>query len=156
MKNITIAFKKIREDSDLISKIIGWKQGTKYSHVEIGFEVKPSVYNSLVALPVDSGIYLEEKMYFHDKWDTMQLEVTDKQYALAMHIVDGYVGKRYDKLGIAGFVLPVRDEEGAWFCSEAVANVLKCLGHKDMFYVEPSRVGIKRLLEILDFENNKK
>lgn len=157
MKKITIAFKKVNKDSGLLSKAIGWKQGVKYSHVEMGFKYEDDdrTYKSLVAIYNNGVLIYEDRFYNTRNWDIMELTVTDEQYKRAQKICDGYIGLKYDVLGIFGFLVPVKDRSDRWFCSEAVSNTLKCIGFEPMTYIEPSDVGIKKLLKIVDFENNK-
>ena len=155
MKEITIAFRKVKKDSSIISKIIGWKEKANYSHVEIAFEETSGVYKSLVALPENKVLIYKNRFFKKDSWDIMKLEVTDEQYETAREICDGYIGAKYDLAGILGFITPFKDRADEWFCSEATSNTLKCIGYEPMRYIEASDVGIRELLDILDFNSNK-
>jgi len=157
MKKITIAFKKITKDSDFICKLIGFKERTKYCHVEIAFEYdhKPGTYKSVVAIGGEGDVHYKDRKFEKEHWDIMYIPVSDEQYRLAKDICNGYIGHKYDFLGILGFIVPFKDRSDEWFCSELTSNTLKCIGIPAFRYVEASDVGIRRLIDLLDFENNK-
>ena len=156
MRTVYIAFKKITKDSGLTSKMIGWQQGTKYSHVEIAFsETGNRPYKSIVAIRGLKTVQYIARFFNKEHWDMMEFHVTDDQYVIIEKVLDQIVGSKYDTLGIFGFVIPLKDRHDKWFCSEIVANALKVIGYEPMFLYDPSDIGIRELLYLLDFENNK-
>ena len=157
MKDIIIAFKKIKKDSNIICKLIGLKEKTKYCHVEIAFEYEcnPGTYKSVVAIGGKGDVHYEDRKFEKEDWDIMKLPVSCEAYENAKRICDGYIGHKYDFLGIFGFILPFKDRSNEWFCSEIAANTLKYIGVAYFKFIEASDVGIRKLLDLLDFDNNK-
>jgi len=157
MKEITIAFRKITKDSDFICKLIGLKENADYCHVEIAFEYEhnPGTYKSVVAIGGEGDVHYADRTFEKEYWDIMKIPVSDELYKIAKDICDGYIGCKYDFLGILGFIVPFKDRSDEWFCSELTSNTLKCIGILAFRYIEASDVGIRKLLDLLDFENNK-
>jgi len=94
----------------------------KYSHCEIAVThtVKQSVYECFTASPRSGGVRYKEMPLPSEKWDLITLEanrsVVDFYYA--------HQGKKYDWLGVLGFVLRTRQKPNRYFCSEYVAEFL--------------------------------
>ena len=64
---------------------------------------------------------------------------------------NSYIGCKYDKLGIAGFVIPVGlNEKNAWYCSEICQKILRGLWMKlispmRFLGLVSERLGFKRI-----------
>jgi len=52
-------------------------------------------------------------------------------------------------IGMVGFILPLKDREKEWFCSEWVSNALKISGCKKLWTKEPNKISPNKLYKIL-------
>lgn len=99
----------------LFDKLIRWWTGSPYSHVAIivagqCFEAD-AWQGKVVSRPWANN-------YNPDNWDMVDIE---HDTSPASWLAD-QVGKRYDYLGILGFLIPWRfDVESWWYCSELAA-----------------------------------
>jgi len=59
-----------------------------------------------------------------ERWDWIEIEVTKEQLELAHRVACEELGKKYDLLGILGFVIPgIYNPDDKWYCSEVVAYI---------------------------------
>ena len=125
-----------------LTKLIAWWTGGEFCHCEIiidGFMYSSSNW--------DGGVRKKKWNGAGDKWVVIPVLGVDKQ-----KILDFYKEtkeEKYDYLGILGFVLPFKDREKQWFCSEWVSNALKIAGCKKLWLQEPSKISPNKLYKIL-------
>ncbi len=129
----------------LLSKLISFQgRGCPYTHAFVADERGGDVRAIDVFAP-DRLVVAEAAGggFRHGPWsghhtpgtpyDIWAIEVTEGQHAAWWQILEGWVGREYDTVGLTGFVLRSEaesDEEAAekLFCSEAVALALKLIG----------------------------
>ena len=129
MPKITIAFCKIRYS--FVDKIISWWTGSIYTHVELVMPggdwlslrhgtgwLKRKYSLKIIAIPRD-GIN-------HEKWDTIELNVSDEQLSELWSFYKRTQGSKYDWIGmIASHLFGVKiKREKMWYCSEWVMKAL--------------------------------
>jgi hypothetical protein len=140
-----LAFYKAHQ-CDWTDKLIAlWTKG-KYSHVEI--VVESDVNNLLMysSHPNDGGVRRRLHKYDPTKWEYINI---DLDYNILLGIYNKTKNDSYDFSGILGFIIPFRDRENKWFCSEWVSNVLKCNGDKRFYILAPSRISPNKLYKIV-------
>ena len=86
--------------------------------------------------------------YNGQAWYRVNVSLTDSQILQIGRFAREQVGKKYDYLGVLGFVLPfVRQVKNRWFCSEVVSEALKQVGYLDI--KDSSKVSPAKLKQIL-------
>lgn len=108
-----------------------------YSHCEIALHKGGGQYACYSASIRDGGVRAKTMPLPADKWDLIPIrdaEAHDKVWAL----YQATIGARYDYIGALGVVLPVRQVEQRWFCSEWCARALG-LGQPEKY--SPSRLA---------------
>jgi len=96
----------------------GWTHGP-YSHCELIF----SDGLAASASDADRGVRFKQIDFAPARWDLRDLPAHLERRARAWFVE--HEGERYDRLGLAGFVLrPIEGERSSWFCSEACAAAL--------------------------------
>ena len=113
----------------LYSRAVRWVDGPGlYSHCELIFSDGLSASASYI----DKGVRFKRIDYDPAHWDIIDLPGFDE--AAARTWFDVRVGHGYDLLGNLRFIFGwVRDDDGRWFCSEAL---MAALG-----FAEPWRFG---------------
>jgi hypothetical protein len=132
-------------------KLISWWTKGPYSHVEI--VVGPDVDNLTMysSYASDGGVRRTLHKYDPTVWEYVDI---DLDFNVLFQIYQRTNGMKYDYLGMLGFILPFKDRENKWFCSEWVSNVLKCNGDKRFYTLEPSRISPNKLYKIVRDNND--
>ncbi len=123
-------------------KIIAKYTNGPYSHVEI--VIGKIMYSSS---PRDGGVRRREHRFDTAVWDYINLENIE-----ISKIVEFYnVTKRdkYDWMGIFGFIVPFKDREKEWFCSEWCSMALKIAGFKPLWTKDPAKISPNRLYKVV-------
>jgi hypothetical protein len=98
----------------LFDKLIRWWTKSPYSHCEI--------VTNQVAIGADAWrgrvIARDVNTFNRANWDIVSVSVADNDWLLQQ------VGKRYDYLGILGFLLLKIEKPAWWYCSELAAAYL--------------------------------
>ena len=153
-----IAFYKINEKSKFLDYVIcfltcTWKERLTgaflktYSHCEIIDE------NRMISASArDKGVRIKE---FRDNghWDF--IEIKDLNEAKIKAFLYTQLGKKYDFLGILGFISFTKDNEKQWFCSELCLRALQIggcveLGALNANNTSPNRL-YRELKELLNY-----
>jgi len=94
----------------------------QYSHCEIAVQTSSGHYQCVTSSPRDGGVRMKTMHLPADKWDKIRVEASydDVNNFYALH-----KGKKYDWLGVLGFVLRTRQNPNRYFCSEYVAEFLE-------------------------------
>lgn len=127
---IALAFKVAAESNSLFSKLIAWKTGGKYSHVE-GWLSGPIEHAFCFSSREPKGTgYATIDLSNPKLWDIVPLQLTDVEEKLVLVFCSGTDQKDYDWLGILGFVWPWGEhDDHDRFCSEYWTECLqKALG----------------------------
>jgi len=136
---IKLAFYK--GEGTVYSKLIRWWTRGKYSHVEI--VVGSYQYSSIEGI----GVRKEWHKYDRSEWD--YVDVYDLNIDDVLEFFEMTKGHKYDKIGILGFIIPLKDRTNEWFCSEWCSNALKISGYKVMWNKEPSKISPNKLYKML-------
>lgn len=117
----TIAFYKGRHR--LFDRLVQWWTRGPYSHCELVIEQAPNgMFCCISSSWCDGGVRAKWMFLPPERWDIVDTEGNPdaaRQWGL------DHAGKRYDLLGLFGFVWRARrDNPHRWFCSEAVAAIL--------------------------------
>ena len=120
----------------LKSKFNGeWKKG--FSHVELvvdGISCSASQY--------ENKVRCKRINYNPSCWEFIELPVSYTQRHKVGDFFKDKIGKKYDYLGILGFIFGNRDSRDKWFCSEICTEALKQAGiikwNKDSARVSPN------------------
>ena len=135
MKKVRIAFYKYPMKDWVNFAISGYTWifniGTPpYSHCEIGFEFEEGWRYFSSSMP-DKGTRWKTAGQTVDKnperWDVFECEYPEKCVSMMIARAHSIVGKKYDALGIFGFLTisgQVANKKDYWYCSEAVWYVL--------------------------------
>ncbi len=144
----------------LLNKLVSWwttplryKLGKEYlsgaSHVELKFD------NDLCYSASQSENKVRAKVIKADapKWRTYELEVTDEQRTRCEEWLKYRMGKKYDYLGIFGFVsmFKISDNPSRWFCSELCFECLRVNTDllKHFTFVDAATVSPNKLESII-------
>ena len=113
-----IAFYKGR--TRLFDRAVQWWTRSPYSHCELVFYTDPLGHSECASSSfLDHGVRVKWIELDPAKWNLIDLPWADAEAARAK--VHASVGRKYDLLGLLGFVWPYRDDRSRLFCSEAVA-----------------------------------
>lgn len=107
----------------LFDRAVQWWTRAPYSHCELVFwtdELGRSECASSSFL--DKGVRVKWIKLDPANWDLVDLEWADANAARSR--VHASLGRKYDLLGLLGFVWPFRNSRSRLFCSEAVAEWL--------------------------------
>lgn len=95
-----------------------------YSHVELVFS-NGAFFSSSSR---DGGTRFKFIRPDPASWDLVDVPMDDVAESLVRRFCNEQAGKKYDWLGVFGFVLPTRPEQGHWFCSEVCLAALQQCG----------------------------
>jgi len=148
MREVRIAFYKAQKETWTDRIIAGWtglfNRGTEaYSHVEIGFEID-GMWKYFSSSIRDNGTRWKNGAVLlknPDRWDIFSKEYDNKKVKKMIKRARSIEGKKYDKLGIMGFVTisgHVLNDKDSWYCSEACWFILKS---KWMKRISPRRMS---------------
>ena len=86
----------------------------------------------------------KEHSYTGKAWCRLDIDLTDSQVLQVGRFAREQVGKKYDYLGILGFILPfVHQVQSRWFCSEVCSEALKQVDYlelQDSAKVSPAKL----------------
>ena len=122
--------------------IAKWTKGP-YSHVELVYIDEDKRIKEFTADPKEGKVRIkdfEEDLNTYC-WDFVVFDITEDEWFKFQQYMEAVIDDKYDWLGIFGFILPIKDRETNWFCSEVNSNFLKILGVKDLWKKEPSRIS---------------
>ena len=133
------AFEAPRADwtDRLIAK---WTKGP-YSHVEI--IIDGYMYSSS---PRDGGVRRKKHRVDMTTWDYILIPENQINEKIILDFFKMTNNAKYDWLGIAGFVIPVHDNEQKYFCSEWTSKAgalagIKCLYNKNFARLSPNKLA---------------
>lgn len=114
-----------KDQSTLFARLVSWKMGGPYSHVEAVFE--PNADGTFVCASsafLDGGVRFKNIALPADKWDVIDVPGLDPE-RLRQWFKD-HAGEPYDVRGLLDFVLPfpVGNCKRGWFCDEACAAAM--------------------------------
>jgi len=127
-----------------------------YSHVEIGFEFEDGwwFYSSTMRDGANGTRWISEKELLRnrERWDVYETEQEDRSVVDMIGLANLLLGRKYDKLGLAGFATPfglVNSKEN-WYCSEVCWYILtgkwkKRISPRRMYKLVRKLCGIKLL-----------
>jgi hypothetical protein len=119
-----------------------WTRGP-YSHCELLFSDGMAFSSS----PRDGGTRFKQIEFKPHHWDLYPLSVDGEKEAAIRLWCEGQLGKKYDWLGIFGFVVKnsaIQDPK-KWYCSEICANVLNLfkVTHFPSIEITPNKLAKK-------------
>ena len=123
--------------------IAKWTNGP-YSHMEI--VIGDYMYSSS---PRDGHVRKKPHKFDKNTWDYIKVQVDQRDIDNFHYFFDKVQGRKYDWLGIMGFVLPVHDSEKKFFCSEFCTKAGIVMNVKELFDKNPPRVSPNRHAEIM-------
>ena len=152
---VLLAFYKTQHSKYLSDKIINWWTGNNgYCHVEIFIPDTTKRYTSsgriggVIERDIKSLKSYKNKLE-DSTWKFVEIDVP----CLTIEEIEIFYDKtkhhKYDWFGILGFVLPFKDREDRWFCSEWVATVLKNHNYLPLATKEPSKISPNDLYKII-------
>ncbi len=92
-----------------------------YSHVEILF----SDGMMFSASQYENSTRFKVHKYKRSIWKYVDLEVTETEERVVREYCKSVNGKKYDYLGILGFVIGLHHNNKKWFCSEVCTKALQ-------------------------------
>jgi len=102
-------------------RLIGFFTRGRYSHCEIAVQTAGINYQCFTASPRDGGARAKSMPLPPAKWD---LITVDASYDDVINFYALHKGKKYDWLGVIGFVLHTKQSLNRYFCSEYCAEFL--------------------------------
>ena len=115
-----------KSNTSIVDRVIKWWTRGPYSHCElvVGF-TDQNLAKCWSSSHQDGGVRYKEILLDSTRWDIFQLEVSSDDVSNAITWFEQRRGKKYDLLGILGFVWrPTVNSKNRWFCSEALASSL--------------------------------
>lgn len=108
----------------LIDNLIRWWTDSQYSHCEILFS-----NGEMFSADAWSNSTRFNSQFNPDHWEFVELQAGESVEAFLYKWCMDRVGKKYDWLGVIGFVLPWFNQDSQrWFCSEVCGAGLKFIG----------------------------
>jgi len=143
MKTIQIGFYK--NDGLINDRLISWWTYGPFVHTDITLD---NITYS--ASGIKNKVIKFNKHTNKDIADLfIDLTITNIEYKCIKTFLNLCVDDKYDKIGILGFILPIKDRTNRWFCSELVSNAFKIIGKEDFMKLEPNRISPNLLYSIL-------
>lgn len=125
-----VAFYKGRKR--LFNRVVSWWLRGPYSHCELVIGEQDGLSVCASSSFMDEGVRIKHMTLDQEHWDLIEVggEPIKAQFWLMQHY-----DQPYDVIGLAGFIFRrVRQNNGKWFCSEAVASML---GMDDAWRFDP-------------------
>jgi hypothetical protein len=150
-------YKKSAPRANWADEIISWWTNGPYSHVEL--IIDGVMYSSS---PRDGYVRCKPHIYDPLSWDYIDVSVSDRDIDRIKKFFTKTENRKYDWLGILGFIIPVHDSEQKYFCSEwctkaGIIGGIECLYDKNPSRMSPNRLaytllkaGYKRVKKIGD------
>lgn len=154
-RRVALAFMRYDSPDKLFYKlyrfaIAKWTKGP-YSHVELIYrDDSDKRLKEFTADPKEGKVRIKdfEKDLNKYCWDFVAFDITEKEWEMFKTYMGQVLNDKYDWFGIFGFIIPIKDRERDWFCSEVNSNFLKILGEITLWTKEPSRISPNLLKEI--------
>lgn len=136
--------KLIRWYTSPLKRKLNGKWRDTFSHVELLFD------DGLMfsASQYENKVRFKPHSYTGKAWVRVDLDLTPEQVKQVRQWCEKQVGKKYDYLGIAGFVFGNRDNSNKWFCSEVCTAALQQVGK--FRGVKASKVSPNKLAKMLN------
>ena len=150
--SIKLAFKELKEDSLITSKLIGWFTKSRFSHVEIIID------DLWISSTSEAGVHVRKQEFTgKDKWaivDLGEVTITDKEFRELMYWLYHTDFQQYDweALFFSQFLPLNRENENRMVCSEIVTLVLQRLKFKQVEHIEPHNTSPGELATIFKVE----
>lgn len=132
-------------------EVIRWWTKSRYSHVEL-------ILDGLLF----SADAWENRVRFTNSYNPLNWEIidlgglTDKQFSDISNFCNSQLGKKYDWLGVFGFVFPfIKQNSKKWFCSEICGAGLKLVG-KVPVTTKTSKLPPQGLYDLTTSQNQSK
>lgn len=111
----------------LFTRLIRWWTSSRFSHVElVRFELDGSV-TMWSSSEQDGGTRRKNAVLTPEHWEILSVQIPRPEKALEW--AEWNLGKKYDWLGIFGFVWrPAKEDRGRYFCSEFCLSALQAGG----------------------------
>lgn len=139
---ISAAFYKA--EGRLVDKLIRWWTQSRFSHCELVFS-----NDEMFSADAWTGTTRFTRSFTPAHWELVPITIGEDQEALLYQWCLDRVGKKYDWLGVFGFVLPfIKQDSSRWFCSEICGAALKSVG-KVPVGVKTSKLSPQGLYELL-------
>lgn len=122
MKSIQIAF-YIAKHGTILDKLIAFLSSGKYSHAELVFPDG----DCFSASCRDKGTRFKKIDFHPDRWDFITINVCNPEFDKLKDFCLKELGKKYDYLGALGIILPLKQSNNKWFCSEIVVSSLQSI-----------------------------
>lgn len=116
-----LAFRKAFK-GDWLDWLIGICTLSKYSHVELVF------YDGMSFSSTAKDGVRFAKIEFDDKWDVLDYPVLPIYESVMRDFAEAQNGKKYDWMGIVGFVIPIHEDRKRWFCTEVIVAAFQRVG----------------------------
>lgn len=117
---IRVAFRY--SDRRPFARLVGWWDRTDTAHCEVAWAWSEPQHECVSSSWLDGGVRGKSLALLPSRWRIYEV---DAQPQLALAWLARHKDKRYDWLGLLGFVWrPLRDFRRRWFCSEACADIL--------------------------------
>lgn len=111
-------------DTRLFARLVCLWRGGDSAHCEVAILEPGSsdTYMCLSASWLDGGVRIKHMKLPTSKWRVYNIDVSqDNVYNWA----SAHVGKKYDWVGLLGFILPrIKGRKKSYFCSEVAAEVM--------------------------------
>lgn len=159
-KGILLGFLKTsRKSANYMDRVVSWWTSPfsskfngqwryTYSHCEV---IKKEADGSYLMYSASSrnndGVRVKKHSYNEASWE--YISVPDLNEELAIKFIKTQVGKKYDWMGIFGFVSPLADHESKWFCSEIVLRALQIAGSVHLGQYNCNRTSPNRLYALV-------
>lgn len=105
-----------------------WTRGP-YSHCEVIFKNGHCASSSFR----DGGVRIKTIILDPERWDLMEISNIDESVVRAWF--GAHYGQKYDILGLAAVLTPVKEDKDRWFCNEAIGAAM---GVKDSWRFTPN------------------
>ena len=145
-------------EKKILGKFNGdWREG--FSHCEL--VIDNIMYSSS---PRDGCVRSYPHTFNTDVWHYDKIGVNDKEKEMLKRLFDQHEGKKYDYLGVAGFVIPfIGHSEDRWFCSEICTEALRTINHPATRRLVPNKTSpvklataIRKYVNAMEIYNNYK
>lgn len=103
---------------ELLNQIVCYFGGKPYSHVEF-------IFNDGIwcGAERDDGVQYRQNNF--ENWVIVNIQITPLQENIIREFCNGEINSPYDWWGALAFILPLKESDTAWFCSEFVIAALK-------------------------------
>lgn len=106
-----------------------------YSHCELAIKQEDGCYYCLSSSIRDGGVRSKVMPLPDEKWDLIQICISENTYRKIIEFFQQNKGKKYDFLGALGVVFKFKQSQNRYFCSEFVAEAL---GYEEAWRFSPN------------------